>query len=150
MSQQTSDFIEALHRLEQGQDFGPISALFSDDAQFSNPLTRDDKSDPSSFWKNYRSYFEDIQSEFIAVVENDGTAMLEWTSSGTIEGQSFSYSGVSVLEFGAGKIKTFRAYFDPRQLVAQTTSGKQSDQAELVPEDAQREAAEQRAAGGYS
>lgn len=150
MSQQTSDFIEALHKLEQSEDPSQISNLFSDNAQLSNPLTKDDGSDASSFWKNYRGSFEKVQSEFMAVVEGDGTAMLEWSSSGTIEGQPFSYSGVSVLEFEGGKIKTFRAYFDPRQLVAHTMGGGHSDHADVVPEDAQREAAEQRAAGGYS
>jgi hypothetical protein len=47
------------------------------------------------------------------VTEKDGTAFLEWTSHGSIDGQAFDYDGVSVLESDDDRITAFRTYFDP-------------------------------------
>jgi ketosteroid isomerase-like protein len=50
------------------------------------------------------------------VTEKDGTAFLEWTSHGSIDGQAFDYDGVSVLESDDDRITAFRTYFDPRHI----------------------------------
>jgi limonene-1,2-epoxide hydrolase len=126
MSQLTEKFIDALHRLEETGDVDVIAALFSDDAVLSNPMTIHDQAEAGgakAFWSGYRGAFSAIESEFINVVENDGVALLEWRSDSTFDGQSVSYSGVSVIESDGDKIKAFRAYFDPRELVAKVGKG---------------------------
>ncbi len=56
------------------------------------------------------------------MLEGDGAALLEWTSSGRAAGGTeFRYRGVSVLEFGDEGIHAFRSYFDPRFLGEQLT-----------------------------
>lgn len=88
---------------------------------------------PRPFWKSYIEAFQDIESEFVNVLENDDVAVLEWRSEGVIEGSAVSYGGVSVIESVDGKITAFRAYFDPRKLVARG-AGEQISQ-DLTPSD---------------
>ncbi len=133
-----------------------------------------------TFWTQYRAAFEEIRSEFRTVTEKDGVAFLEWTSKGSMDGTAFTYEGVSVLESEGDRIKAFRTYFDTRHLpTAHTKGGAGSGRVEgASPEgasqsqqtqqqqssgqtdggdasedkmvEAQRDAADQRAAGGYS
>ncbi|MBW9089731.1 nuclear transport factor 2 family protein [Rhizobium wenxiniae] len=136
MDKLADDFITALHQLEKTSDVDGITALFSDKAVLSNPLTVHDADDggaAKAFWTAYRAPFEEISSEFVSVAEGEGSAMLEWRSDGVIQGQAISYSGVSVLEFADDRISSFRAYFDPRELVAHVGSPQNSD--DLTPSD---------------
>ncbi|MCD7111678.1 nuclear transport factor 2 family protein [Rhizobium sp. DKSPLA3] len=132
-----------------------------------------------TFWSHYRDAFEEIVSEFRAVRETDGVAFLEWRSRGRVAGVAFDYGGVSVLEEADGKIASFRTYFDsariPRAHATDAHStgapatgahvkGGDDRTARAEPEieqtgknnreddldTAQRDAAEQRAKGGYS
>jgi|GEM_PF-2553843 len=175
MSQITDQFIDALQKLEASRDVDTIAALFSDGAAISSPLVHHDHGGPQqagAFWTHYRDAFDDIRSEFKTVREIDGTAFLEWQSRGKMGDQSFEYDGVSVLEEADGKISAFRTYFDTRHIPTATSQGGAStgnapgsggsggpvegadsghDEAskdEMV--EAQRDAAEQRAGGGYS
>jgi ketosteroid isomerase-like protein len=119
----TATFIDALHRLEESGNVDVIASLFAEDAALSNPLVIHDGTEEQTskrFWKRYRDAFSDIESTFLNVVENGNAAAIEWQSEGVVDGQSVSYSGVSVLEFERDQIKAFRAYFDPRELVART------------------------------
>ncbi|WP_275783732.1 nuclear transport factor 2 family protein [Pararhizobium gei] len=121
MTQLTEAFIDALHRLEDSGNVDVIASLFSDDAELSNPLVKHDASEadgPRRFWKSYIEAFQDIESEFVNVLENEDVAALEWRSEGVIDGAAVRYGGVSVIESADGKITAFRAYFDPRKLVA--------------------------------
>lgn len=121
MTQLADNFIAALHRLEKSSDVDAIAGLFRDDAVLSNPLSIHDSAESGAaqtFWTAYRAAFSTVESEFINVVETDGVAILEWRSDAVVEGQSVAYSGVSVLESDGEEIKSFRAYFDPRELVA--------------------------------
>lgn len=115
-------FIQALHELEESKRVEPIVAMFDTAAELSNaiaPEPRRGQDGAREFWRVYRESFNDIHSEFRTVVETDGKAMLEWTSRGhKVDGGEFSYSGVSVLELDGGKVKRFRAYFDPTALTA--------------------------------
>lgn len=123
-------FIDALHRLEADRDAGPIAAMYTEGADISNPVVPHQHQGPDGareFWTAYRNTFREIRSEFHHVLEGDGAAMLEWTSTGTsADGSPFRYRGVSVLEFGDGGIRAFRAYFDPRELGEQLTQGEGS------------------------
>lgn len=136
MDKLADDFITALHQLEKTSDVDGITVLFSDKAVLSNPLAVHDADDggaAKAFWTAYRAPFEEISSEFVNVAEGEGSAMLEWRSDGVIQGQAISYSGVSVLEFADDRIASFRAYFDPRELVAHVGSPQNSD--DLTPSD---------------
>lgn len=113
-------FIEALHRLEESRDAGPIAALFAPDADVSNPLVKhagEGKQGAEAFWTSYRAAFETIRSEFRNVVEDEKVAILEWVSEGTSREGPVRYGGVSVAEFDGNKVKAFRAYFDPAQVL---------------------------------
>ncbi|NHT78529.1 nuclear transport factor 2 family protein [Rhizobiaceae bacterium CRRU44] len=160
-------FISALHRLESDRDTDTIASLFADDASLSNPLVSYDDGGvdaAKTFWSHYRDAFDEIASEFRAVTQTEGVAFLEWRSRGSIDGEAFDYGGVSVLEEADGKIAAFRTYFDSAQIPrAHSTGGEgsgRSGKPEIAVtgkkngeddlETAQREAAEQRAKGGYS
>lgn len=116
----TTAFIDALHELEETGKVDVIVSLFRDDATFANPLVVHDATEEQSatrFWKTYRDSFSDIETEFVNLIESEEISVLEWRSDGVVDGQSVSYSGVSILEFDGDRIKAFRAYFDPRELV---------------------------------
>lgn len=178
MADVSQNFIEALKRLESERDVEGIASLFAAAADISNPLVQHRHGEANGarrFWSQYRDAFEGIQSEFRAVQDQDGLSFLEWTSKGSLNGQDFAYGGVSVLEHKDGQITAFRTYFDPNQLpTAHARSGNDTGRVQIsgqkteassdtddrlsgTPADsnsdldrAQREAAEQRASGGYN
>jgi hypothetical protein len=120
VSEKTDKFIEALHTLEDAGDAEPIAALFAGGADVSNPLVKhpnEGEQGALTFWKSYRDAFDTIHSEFRNIVEEDGVAMLEWTSEGSANGGPVRYGGVSILEHGEDGIKAFRTYFDSRQVL---------------------------------
>ena len=130
-----------------------------------------------TFWGQYRDAFTEIRSDFRAVKETEGVSFLEWVSKGAVDNQSFEYGGVSVLEFSGDKISAFRTYFDSRQIPTAhkaggqkagqdasagsnagrvqlsgntgTDNGKADNGEDSDMVQAQRDAAEQRAGGGY-
>jgi ketosteroid isomerase-like protein len=115
-------FIDALHRLEEQHDLDGMAALFADDAETSNPT--DDTphrgvEGARRFWDAYRRSFTEIHSEFRNVATDGDVAILEWRSRGhAAEGAPVDYDGVSVVEFADGRVRRFRAYFDPSALQA--------------------------------
>ena len=125
----TRRFIDALHGLEERQDLDAMVALFADDAELSNPTDAEPHRGPDGarrFWDAYRRSFAEIHSEFRHVVTADGVALLEWSSRGrAAEGAPIEYDGVSVVEFadGEGRVRRFRAYFDPATLQTQLSRG---------------------------
>jgi ketosteroid isomerase-like protein/rubrerythrin len=121
-------FVEALRLVEDRGDVDAMVALFHADAEASNPTHAEPlrgESGVRHFWTAYRDAFDEVRSEFSKIVEGpDGTAMLEWTSRGRLRGgEGFSYSGVTVLELRDGRVRRFRAYFDPAQLVERARPG---------------------------
>ena len=78
------------------------------------------------FWTSYRGTFGQMKSEFRNVFATEEGAALEWTTTGTSNGDSVSYDGVSILEFEDGQVRRFMAYFDTRDLTPRswTDSGK--------------------------
>lgn len=160
MAQITHDFIDALHHLEESGNVDVIADLFTDNAELSNPLvvhSSEEENGAKAFWMAYHAALGAASSEFLSVIEDEGKAVLEWRTSTQIDGKPTSYAGVSVIETDREKITAFRAYFDPRQLTTRVTgkdtSHEESDPGSETSEastDAQRDAAEARAAGGYS
>ena len=122
MGRKAERFIEALRRLEEGGDLEAMVPLYADGARLSNPTDERPHEGPDGarrFWGAYRAAFADVHSEFRNVVETDDVAILEWRSRGrTADGGDFEYDGVSVVEFADGRIRRFRAYFDPNELRA--------------------------------
>jgi ketosteroid isomerase-like protein len=116
------EFIDALHRLEEQHDLDGMVALFNDDSEASNPTDASPHrglEGARQFWDGYRHSFEEIHSEFRNIVATDEVTILEWTSRGkAVEGAPVEYDGVSVVEYQGGKVKRFRAYFDPSALQA--------------------------------
>lgn len=116
MHDKTRAFIDALEQLERDSDAETIAKLFADDADVSNPMVEhvgEGEAGALAFWRNYRKAFGTIRSEFRDIVEDGNVAMLEWTSTGTSDGQDFRYGGVSAIEHGDGGIASFRTYFNP-------------------------------------
>lgn len=120
-------FIDALHHLEETGDVEAMAALFTEDAPLGNVAASTSFEGPEGareFWRIYRANFADIHSEFRRVVVTDDHAALEWDSEGTtLTGGEFRYSGVTLLDFGDGKITRFHAYFDPAAIGAQLGLG---------------------------
>lgn len=124
MPSKADTFIDALHKLEESRDAGPIAALFAPDADVSNPLVKhsgEGKQGAEAFWTSYRAAFETIRSDFRNIVENEKVSILEWVSEGSLKEGPLRYGGVSVVEFGDGGITAFRAYFDPAQVLGPIT-----------------------------
>lgn len=119
MAERADTFIDALHTLEADQDVEPIAALFAPDADVSNPMvkhTGEGRQGAASFWRAYRMAFDRIESSFRNIVDHDKLVVLEWSSTGTMEGERVRYGGVSVIEYGDAGITAFRTYFDPTPL----------------------------------
>jgi predicted ester cyclase len=116
----TEQFISALTTLERDREIDQIAALFGSESEIGNIVSPRQFSGPDGareFWQAYRETFDEVGSEFRNVIESDGRAALEWTTTGTnVEGAPISYAGVSILEFADGHISRFWAYFDPSDL----------------------------------
>jgi len=123
MSKEVADkFVQALWALEEDRDVEPLAALHTDDCKVGNvavPKTFEGMDGLKEFWTNYRKTFGEMKSEFRNVFATEDRAALEWTTTGTSDGDSVEYAGVSILEIEGDKVKRFMAYFDPRSLTEQ-------------------------------
>lgn len=126
-AERTQAFIDALNTLERDRDVEPIARLFAAESEIGNivsPRRFSGVDGAREFWRAYRATFGDMQSEFRNVIEDDRRAALEWKTTGTsIQGDSITYAGVSILEFADGQISRFWAYFDPGDLGRQMEQG---------------------------
>ena len=113
-------FIDGLRQSEQSHDPGPVAALFADDAELANLThTRKGAAGARQFWDEYLKAFKAVKSDFFAVNEAAGFAVLEWTSTGELPtGAPITYTGVSVLETAGGRVTRFRTYYDSAAFVA--------------------------------
>lgn len=114
-------FARALQESEAKKDPGPVAGLFADDAELSN-LAHDEPRRGADgarlFWADYLNAFGTVRSEFSAIKQADGWALLEWTSQGTLPaGKPVKYRGVSVLEVAGEKVSRFRTHYDTAALV---------------------------------
>ena len=116
-------FIAALREVEDRGNVKAMGPLHRDDAEVSNVAMTHVERGPAGaeeFWTKYRESFTRVHSEFRNIVESDKAALLEWTTEVTTAvGVSTTYDGVSVVEYGDdGRIRRFRAYFNPNALTA--------------------------------
>lgn len=112
----TELFIRSLHDVEKNHTPDPLLGLFTEHSTLSR-LTSNEVykglEGARAFWKEYLSFFKQIESRFINVIHAGDTAVLEWEAEGRFEtGEPIHYRGVSVVEFENGKVKGFRTYYD--------------------------------------
>ena len=127
--QLAEQFIDALHTFEDGtpEDTAALVEMYADDAVIINAALklvgqdRRGRDGASQFWREYRSTFGKVRSEFFQITNNDESAGLFWTTKGTDnENSPLEYDGVSLLVFNdQGKITLFRGYYDTRELSRQ-------------------------------
>ncbi len=105
-------FKQALRETEKTRDPKQIASLFAESATLTN-LGGDDGTDPHAFWQSYLEQFSEIRSEFTAEIVSDRSAALEWQSRGTTaDRKPVKYRGISVIEFNAETVTSFRTYYD--------------------------------------
>jgi steroid delta-isomerase-like uncharacterized protein len=113
-------FIEALRRLEADGDADALVELFAEDSECDNVTPSDPyrgKDGAREFWQQDRALFADVKSEFKNVIVRDDRVALEWTRTGSArDGDPIELEGVSLLELEDGRIRRFKAYFDPHQV----------------------------------
>jgi ketosteroid isomerase-like protein len=116
------DFVEALRKLEEVRAVEPLVEIHADDCEVGNVSVSETFRGHESlreFWTEYRKTFDEMKSTFRNVFATEEGAALEWTTTGTSNGDSVSYDGVSVLEIEGDKVRRFMAYFDTRHLTRQ-------------------------------
>jgi len=114
-------FVEGLWALEApDRDLDAIVAVFADDAAVGNVVAGEmfqGRDGARNFWREYRSMFDDMRSEFRTRTIQDDRAVLEWETHGTLaRGGKAAYRGVSVLEVDGDRVRRFTAYFNPGDL----------------------------------
>lgn len=123
MSREVADrFVEALWKLEEERDVGPLAEIHTEDCVVGNvavPETFEGLEGLREFWTGYRKTFGEMKSEFRNVIADESRAALEWTTRGTSNGDTISYDGVSILEVEDDKVSRFMAYFDTHRLTHQ-------------------------------
>ena len=116
MTRLTEAFMRALQRFEATGELGALLAMFAEDADALNlgrtePARGTDQ--VAGFWRDYRSIFKTIRSEFTHVIEGKDGAVLEWVTRGTLlNGDPVEYKGVTVLETNGDRVRRFRTYYD--------------------------------------
>lgn len=109
-------FRDALRELEESSSTDALIELYADDCTLGNVVDGENFSGADGvreFWSTYRDQFGDVRSEFAVVAGDDTGAVLEWTTTGTINGSDVRYRGATVLEISNGMIVRSMAYFDP-------------------------------------
>ncbi|MGY1708929.1 nuclear transport factor 2 family protein [Geodermatophilus sp. SYSU D00758] len=117
----TERFTDALHHLDAERDPQPLVDLARDDTR----LVKLDEHHEArgqdgarQFWQDYRDVFGDIETTFTHSVVGEGSAALEWTSTGTLRsGKPFTYRGVTVIEGDEDRLSGVRTYYDSAAFV---------------------------------
>jgi ketosteroid isomerase-like protein len=113
-------FMQALQSAEALGDPRVVAHVFADDAELSNLTAhgpRRGREGAERFWAEYLQTFGQVRSQFGHVIETDDTAVLEWSSQGTLaDGQPVRYRGVSILETDGDRVRRFRTYYDTAAL----------------------------------
>lgn len=119
-TERTQRFADALLALEKGDD-AEMLAQFSDGAELQRPERKHgqaQENDPSTFWQQYLSEFNNIETTFDRIVEQGDEGILEWHSKGSLAaGRDIEYAGVSVLSFDGDSVARFATYYDTAAFV---------------------------------
>jgi len=124
MASETAEkFMQTLQEIEANKNVELLVSLFTEDAELTNlatPSPLQGKDGARQFWQKYLSIFQQIHSKFTNVVESNGSAVLEWTSEGSLtSGEPLRYQGVSIIETVNGKVQRFRTYYDSAAFLPQ-------------------------------
>ena len=118
-----NEFIARLREAEERRDPTLLADLFHESAKLES-LTRTTHSKAHGgcgalqFWNQYLLAFDYVSSHFTNVLETDGTAVLEWHSTGRLPmGTPVEYCGVSIVEHDGNSITAFRTYYDSAALL---------------------------------
>jgi len=117
-------FIVALDVLEREREVHEIVRLFSPMARITTAATRrtgvelTGEVGARQFWREYRSCFGEVHTEFNEVTTNDRCAGLFWTTRGTRpDGKPVEYSGATLIAYeDDGLIIEFDSFHDTRDL----------------------------------
>ena len=110
-------FKQALQQAEESRDASAVAELFREGAKLTN-LGGDHGTDALKFWQTYLEQFTEIRSEFVAETISPNSAALEWQSRGKMrDGRPVDYRGVSLLDFDADGVTSFRTYYDSAMFV---------------------------------
>lgn len=116
MHEMARRFTEALDHLHRDREVDDLVALFADDATLSKADTsghEEGQGGARRFWQAYREVFDDVDVRYEPAVTDDGSAVLEWVSTGTLQdGRPVEYQGVSVLRGDEDAVSSFRTYYD--------------------------------------
>jgi len=123
MSQAALDlFKAAVQDVEQKHDIGPLVKLFGPDSTLDSPAHEQPLRGVAGaevFWGEYLDAFQDVKSTFTNEQLAGDTAILEWSSKGTLPtGRAVTYRGVSLVTFAGDRIKRFVTYYDSAQFVS--------------------------------
>ena len=114
-------FADTLSSIEAKRDPSALIALFAEDASVDSVALHKPIHGIGAiaqFWQEYLAFFDEIATTFTRVTAADSIAALEWSSAGTlVGGDSITYRGVTLLEFDAGKVRSFRTYYDSAAFV---------------------------------
>jgi ketosteroid isomerase-like protein len=120
-SDRAERFMNALQESEKSGDVGPLVEQFSSDSVLSRLSQVEEWNGTEGareFWEEYLSAFDEIRSNFLNVVEQDNSVVLEWESEGRLpNGHPLAYRGVSILEFQDDRVRHFRTYYDSAAFV---------------------------------
>jgi hypothetical protein len=117
-------FKQALQQTEETREASHVASLFAEGAPLTN-LGGDHGTDAKLFWQIYLDQFSDVRSEFTSEIMSDNGASLEWQSRGTTaEGNPIDYRGVSIIEYNADAVTSFRTYYDSAAFVHSKATAK--------------------------
>ena len=114
-------FKRTLQAIEQSGDPTALVALFAEEATVDAPARESKMKGPGqikTFWTEYLAAFQKIRSTFHTEHAAGDTAVLEWTSAGTLPtGKPIQYRGVSIVTFKNDLVATFATYYDSAAFV---------------------------------
>ena len=119
MAGMAQTFADALQAVEASGDVGPLVALFADGAESRNlAISEQGIEGARRFWETYLAQFDEVRSEFSHRIEDGDTAVLVWTSTGSLKGgHPISYRGVSIVESEGDKVRRFETVYDSAAFV---------------------------------
>jgi hypothetical protein len=147
MDHLTDTFIDALRQLEEHDDVETIAGLFRTKQRFLIPhrnMTALLRSGQLTATRSTRC------GQHLSVLQQATESLsLSGKAKERSKGYGVSDEGVSVIESVEGQITAFRAYFDPAKLSATLPVSTKDEPTDSDAVNAAREAAAERAGGGY-
>lgn len=114
-------FVEALHAVENDRDPGQLADLTDEGAEVLSIDGYGVRRGPDGMrelFTQYLAQLDEVRTTFTRATEQDGRAALEWSSEVVLHGGGeASYTGVTVVEVGDGKVTGFSTVYDSGALL---------------------------------